>query len=282
MVSLSLTSSIPETGPYVFRNNQNWELEVESLVRYARDYFQAKRFVILYIQNREGREKARLFQNSVNASGGEIEAVVGFQREQKSFVKPFDAFSGKLRTMTPDEAADLEELGEKEDPILNFDAVFVAIGSNGMKDLQVIFPYASVYQMQKTLFLGDSGWNHPALPFVPRYQAFRKLVFTDGYSRLQNRQEREYFFKLHEKEMFRHMNYTRPSSYSAYAYDTLSMIKSLLVKEANHSHRDLKEALMNIKGFPGVTGNLSFNEKGEIQRDMQLLTLRRGNIAAIE
>ena len=282
MISLSLTSSIPETGPFVFRNNQNWELEVDSLVRYAKEYYQARRFVILYIQNREGHEKARLFQKSVLAYGGKIEAIVGFQREQKSFVQQFDAFSGKLRSMTPDEAADLEELGEKEDPVLNFDAVFVAIGSGGMKDLQVIFPYASVYQMQKTLFLGDSGWNHPALPFVPRYQAFRKLVFTDGYTRLQSGVEREYFFKLHEKEMFRHQNYTRPSSYSAYAFDTLSMIKSLLKEEANHSHGDLKQALLNIRGFPGVTGTLSFDEKGEIQRNMQLLTLQRGNIASIE
>ena len=66
MSSLTLTSSIPEIGPFVFRNNQNWKLEVESLVRYARDYYQAKRFVILYNQNREGLEKARLYQKYVS------------------------------------------------------------------------------------------------------------------------------------------------------------------------------------------------------------------------
>ena len=282
MISLTLTSSIPEIGPFVFRNNQNWKLEVESLVRYARDYYQAKRFVILYNQNREGREKARLFQKSVLDSGGEVVWTEGFQRKQQSFVQPFDAFTGKLRKMSADEASDLEELGEKEDPVLNFDAVFVAIGSDGMKDLQVIFPYASVYQMQKTVFLGDSGWNNPALPFVPRYQAFRKLVFTDGYTRLRKGSEREYFDKLHEKELFRQQNYSRPSSYAAYAYDTISMLKSLLTEEANHSHGDLKEAMLKVSEFPGVTGMLSFNEEGEIQRDMQLLTLRGGDIAAIE
>ena len=180
--------------------------------------------MILYNQNREGRENARLFQKSVSDSGGEVVWTEGFQRKQQSFVQPFDAFTGKLRKMSADEASDLEELGEKEDPVLNFDAVFVAIGSDGMKDLQVIFPYASVYQMQKTVFLGDSGWNNPALPFVPRYQAFRKLVFTDGYTRLRKGSEREYFYKLHEKELFRQQNYSRPSSYAAYAYDTISML----------------------------------------------------------
>jgi outer membrane PBP1 activator LpoA protein len=30
--------------------------------------------------------------------------------------------------------------------------------------------------------------------------------------------------------------------------------------------------------FQGVTGNLRFDKKGEVQREMQLLTLRRGRI----
>jgi len=30
--------------------------------------------------------------------------------------------------------------------------------------------------------------------------------------------------------------------------------------------------------FPGVTGNLRFDEKGKVEREMQLLTLRRGKI----
>ena len=40
--------------------------------------------------------------------------------------------------------------------------------------------------------------------------------------------------------------------------------------------------MLKVSEFPGVTGMLSFNEEGEIQRDMQLLTLRGGDIAAIE
>ena len=60
------------------------------------------------------------------------------------------------------------------------------------------------------------------------------------------------------------------------------MMKSLLTEEANHSQGDLKEAMLKVSELPGVTGMLSFNEEGEIQRDMQLLTLRGGDIAAIE
>ena len=166
MISLSITSSIHENKEFVFRNNQNWKLEVQSLVRYAHDYFQAKRFAILFSRTREGRQKAHLFQQVVGEFGGKVVALKGFIPLQKSFIHEFDTFTGKLRKMSHEEVQVIEELEEKEDPISNFDAVFVAIGVEGMKDLQVIFPYAAVYQMEKTLFLGDSGWNHPALPFI--------------------------------------------------------------------------------------------------------------------
>ena len=282
MISLSLTSSIPKNKEFVFRNNQNWKLEVQSLVRYAHDYFQAKRFAILFSRTREGRQKAHLFQQVVGEFGGKVVALKGFIPLQKSFIHEFDTFTGKLRKMSPKEVQVIEELEEKEDPISNFDAVFVAIGVEGMKDLQVIFPYAAVYQMEKTLFLGDSGWNHPALPFMPRYQAFRRLVFTDGYVRQTTNRPRKHFFEMHERQMHRHRNYSKPSSYAAYAYDTLTLLKYLLSSEIHHSHRDLQQALLKVRDFPGVTGKLSFNNQGEIQRSMQLFTLRKGRITLID
>jgi outer membrane PBP1 activator LpoA protein len=52
----------------------------------------------------------------------------------------------------------------------------------------------------------------------------------------------------------------------------------LLEDEQNHSHSDLRVALLNMQMFPGVTGNLLFDEKGQVEREMQLLTLRRGKI----
>jgi len=52
----------------------------------------------------------------------------------------------------------------------------------------------------------------------------------------------------------------------------------LLEDERNQSHRDLRDALLNMQMFPGVTGNLRFDEMGKVERELQLLTLRRGKI----
>ncbi len=281
MISLSLTASIPEIGNYIFRNNQNWKLEVEFLVRYAMEYFQARRFVILHAMTREGSEKTRLFQQAVEKLGGIVVASEGFSANQQSFIHEFDAFTGKLRLLTREEAETLSALEEKEEPVRNFDAVFIAVGAEGMKDLRVIFPYASVYQMKKMVFLGDSGWNHPALPFAPRYRAIRRLVFTDDIVRDGLNPLSEQLFSQHERLMYRHQNYTGPSSYTAYAYETLLMLIALLREENHHSHRDLRIALDEMEDFPGVSGRLSFNEKGEIQRDMRLLTLKKGRMVLL-
>jgi ABC-type branched-subunit amino acid transport system substrate-binding protein len=69
-----------------------------------------------------------------------------------------------------------------------------------------------------------------------------------------------------------------PTPYTAYAYDTLMILMKLLKEERNQSHRELRNALANMDVFQGVTGNLRFDKKGEVQREMQLLTLRRGRI----
>ena len=61
-------------------------------------------------------------------------------------------------------------------------------------------------------------------------------------------------------------------------FSNLKHIFFLLEDEKNQSHRDLRDALLNMQMFPGVTGNLRFDENGKVERKMQLLTLRRGKI----
>jgi ABC-type branched-subunit amino acid transport system substrate-binding protein len=73
-----------------------------------------------------------------------------------------------------------------------------------------------------------------------------------------------------------------PTPYTAYAYDTLMILMKLLKEERNQSHWELRNALANMQIFPGVTGNLRFDEKGEVQRELQLLTLRRGKIQLLK
>jgi ABC-type branched-subunit amino acid transport system substrate-binding protein len=136
--------------------------------------------------------------------------------------------------------------------------------------------------MEKATFLGDSGWNDAALPFAPGLRGVKKPVFVDSFFPQAETPAMQQLLRLHERILYRHQNYLGPTHYTAYAYDTLMILMKLLKEERNQSHRDLRNALANMEIFPGVTGNLRFDEKGEVQRVMQLLTLRRGKIQLLK
>ncbi len=279
LISLSLTESIPELGEFIFRNNQSWKQEIQELLEYATSELQACRFLILYAKTREGRQKMRLFWDAAVLKGCKVVAVEGFKDEgQKSLVNEFDTFTGKIRRLGTEDKIILKELKEKEVPIHNFDAVFVAVGSGGVKNLSLIFPYSEVYKMRKTTFLGDSGWNDSALPYAPGLRGVKNPVFVDSFFLQSKTPAIQQLLRLHERILYRHQNYIGPTAYTAFAYDTLIILMRLLEDERNQSHRDLRDALINMQMFPGVTGNLRFDEKGKVEREMQLLTLRRGKI----
>jgi len=279
LISLSLTENIPELGEFIFRNNQSWKQEIQELLEYATSELQACRFLILYAKTREGRQKMRLFWDAAVLKGCKVVAVEGFKDEgQKSLVNEFDTFTGKIRRLGTEDKIILKELKEKEVPIHNFDAVFVAVGSGGVKNLSLIFPYSEVYKMRKTTFLGDSGWNDSALPYAPGLRGVKNPVFVDSFFLQSKTPAMQQLLRLHERILYRHQNYIGPTAYTAFAYDTLIILMQLLEDERNQSHRDLRDALLNMQMFPGVTGNLRFDEKGKVEREMQLLTLRRGKI----
>ena len=279
LISLSLTENIPELGEFIFRNNQSWKQEIQELLEYATSELQACRFLILYAKTREGRQKMRLFWDAAVLKGCKVVAVEGFKDEgQKSLVNEFDTFTGKIRRLGTEDKIILKELKEKEVPIHNFDAVFVAVGSGGVKNLSLIFPYSEVYKMRKTTFLGDSGWNDSALPYAPGLRGVKNPVFVDSFFQQSKTPAMQQLLRLHERILYRHQNYIGPTAYTAFAYDTLIILMRLLEDERNQSHRDLRDALINMQMFPGVTGNLRFDEKGKVEREMQLLTLRRGKI----
>ena len=282
LISLSLTDSIPQLGSYIFRNNQSWKKEIIELLDYAVSELRACRFIILYAKTREGRQKMRYFWNETLEKDCEVVAVEGFKDEgQKSLVDEFNTFTGKNLRISMEDQLFLKELKEKEDPIHNFDAVFVAVGSGGVKNLRLIFPYSSVYKMENSIFLGDSGWNDSSLPFAPGLRGVRKTVFVDSFYLSSERPAMKLLRTLHERILYKHQNYIGPKAYTAYAYDTLMILMKLLKDKKNHSHRQLQNALLNMKPYAGVTGNLYFDKNGEVQREMQLLTLRRHKIKPI-
>ena len=280
MISLSVTTSIADLGDYVFRNNISWEQEVEALLDYATEYLQARRFVVLYPDSREGREKLRVFWEQARAIGAQIQNIQRYENSQKSFVDEFESFTGIRRYRTDEEDALIEEQKDRGIPEQNFDAIFLIAGDQ-TQDLEIIFPYLEVYGLEDSLILGDSGWNNPLLLFAPKRETIRQAVFTDSFFPHSEAQEVQHFVAEHERFFYRYQGYVGPTAYTAYAYDTAKLLLQLLTQPANQDPDALREALLKQPPTQGVTGRFEFQPNGEVWHQMNFWTMGRDRFVPI-
>ncbi len=280
LISLSITSTIPDIGSYVFRNNQSWEQEMRALARYAFDYQGARQFAVIYPQTREAKNKVAYFWDEVERLGGEIRGISDFATGHQNFSQQFDSLTGINRYLSNAERRFMEKLEEEQTPIRDFDAVFAPIGTRGLRDLKVLLPYSVVYQMDTIKFLGDSGWNNYSVVSALG-KAVSSPIFVDGFFQQTPQSHVQKFVRLHERYFARHVNYTGPSSYAAYAYDTLHILRTLLSDSQNKSHLQLQQALLNMSPYLGVTGVTTFLENGEAHREMKILTVEAGKIISL-
>jgi ABC-type branched-subunit amino acid transport system substrate-binding protein len=65
-----------------------------------------------------------------------------------------------------------------------------------------------------------------------------------------------------------------PGFLEAQAFDAASIIFQLTNHPDVRSRRTMKEALMEVKDFPGMTGLTSFDETGDVDKQIYLLKIK--------
>ena len=73
-----------------------------------------------------------------------------------------------------------------------------------------------------------------------------------------------------------------PGIIEALAYDTAMMVFQTMRETATDSRRALKEALLGIDDFEGVTGRTGFAANGEAQKDLQMIRIERGRFVQVQ
>lgn len=281
MISFSLTTSVPDLGSFVFRNNLSWEQEIVAVLDYATQYLAARRFVVLYPDSREGREKVRVFWEMAREKGLQVQNIQSYVADQNSYVDEFESFTGIRQYRTDEEDALIAELKERAEPRRDFDAVFLIAGDQ-TQDLEIIIPYLEVYGLDNTLVLGDSGWNDARLLFAPKRETLRRAVFTGGFFPRSEDPDVQEFRNLHLRYLHRYDTYVGPTAYAAYAYDTTRLLMQLLLDPAHHDPVALRDALLNHPPTKGVTGRFFFQPNGEVRHQMTFWTIKKDRFAPVE
>jgi branched-chain amino acid transport system substrate-binding protein len=69
-----------------------------------------------------------------------------------------------------------------------------------------------------------------------------------------------------------------PGFIEAVAYDSAMMVFQTMRQTATDNRRDLKQALLQISDFEGVSGRTGFAQNGEAEKTLYMLRIDRGGL----
>lgn len=314
IVVFTQREGIPDLGTYVFRNFITPQMQVRSLVSFAVEELGARRFAILYPDENYGRRYMNLFWDQVVNFGGVVNGVEMYDPEGTDFAKPIKKITGIFYDVPEDlrlssipgiqpsplpfmedanrygrnviadpverisglplDRKAIDDLGrhhsDREDqwhPIVEFDAVFIP---DAPKKAGLIIPQLAYYDIRDVYLLGTNLWNSDTLLEMSG-DYMKGTLIADGFF-AESQSETVKPFVAAFQDTFGRV----PGFIEAVAYDSAMMVFQTMRQTATDSRRELKQALLRIDAFEGVSGLTGFAQNGEAEKTLYMLRINRG------
>jgi ABC-type branched-subunit amino acid transport system substrate-binding protein len=306
LLSLSKVEGITEGRPYVFRLMLTARAQAQALAELAVSRRGLKQAIVLYPEIPYGTELKVAFGAEVEARGGAVVRTVGYEGDRVNFAPMVKELVGRSqvekradwreiqKAITKEiqdpyrRAKALEKARKELSPIVEFDLIFVPDFARTVtllapalaaEDVVIACDPAEVARIQKVsawvvrpvLLLGGNGWDDPAIvEKAGRY--VECAVFVDGFFPGSERPDTRRFV-----EAFQRLHARPPSILEASAHDAAAMVAAAVAGGAS-GRKALRDAIAAQKPFPGATGEVVFDAKGEPVRDLFFLTVDKGVI----
>jgi len=300
MLALTAREEVSASRPHVFRVRTMPSEEVEALVDHAVHRLDARRFAILYPRDAYGRGLRRLFWEEVEEQGGRIVAIASYEPEATDFAEPIRRLLGyqllsadekaaiarrqqleeRARRLPAQEAAALREQakqmtgpdGEPLPPVVDFDALFIP---ESHERVVLIAPQLAFHEAVGARLLGPNGWNDPDLVKIGRDHVegarFTAMFYPDsslpGVKDFTERYDRAFA--------------SSPDAFAAQAFDATNLVLMQLSR-GRDSREKVREGVLSVTGYPGVTGVLTMRADGNARKRPFLLAVERGHIQQVE
>jgi ABC-type branched-subunit amino acid transport system substrate-binding protein len=261
-------SDFPALSPYTFRNSLTDVMQGRFLAEYAVHGLHLQRFAILYPNEPDGISLKDAFSQQVTRLQGEVVAVAAYTPEATDFSQLLKGLGGIDNETLHDLRAGQESTNPTAAPLLPYDAIFLP----GYYDkVGLIASSLALYNITEVQLLGSDGWNAPALIELGR-SAVEGAIFVDGFfADSPAPLVREFVAR------FRARYHRVPDLLSAQAYDTLLMLTQVL-KGGAKTRSQLRDGLLQVQEFPGVSGTTSMLPDGDADKIPFLLTVQGGHI----
>ncbi len=277
-------------GDYVFRNFITPKLQIETLVPYVIQQLDCVRFAILYPKETYGTTYMNLFWDEVVAHGGKVVGVESYDPVQTDFADAIKKLVGLFYDIPEDlkpeplpppvvegdsDPAETPAPEEDEEPkaIVDFDAIFVP---DAPKKAGLVIPQLAYYDVENVLLMGTNLWNSERLIQMAGQYA-QGAVLADGFF-AESGSETVRNFTRKFQEVFG----MQPGFIEAITYDTAMMIFQTVRRPEIGTRSMLKDELLKMNDFPGVTGLTSFDETGDCRKRLYLLKLKGNRFVEVD
>ncbi len=303
IITLTQKDNIPEIGDKVFRNFITPKMQVQTLTSFAVESLGLFRFAILYPDETYGNTFMNLFWDQLLEAGGEVVAAESYKPDQTDFSDSIKKLVGLYyeipEDLKPEEEEDLtadqESEGngipeaaadetrkrgargevEEEEPqaIVDFDAIFIpdSPGKAGQ-----IVPQLAYYDIKDVYILGTNLWHSDSLIKIAN-QYVQGAVMPDGFFADSPSPRVQKFVKEFEETYEE-----TPDFIEAIVYDSAMILFNVVSREQIRYRSEIRDELLNLDNFPGVTGLTRFDENGDAQKKLYLLRVKGKKFVELE
>lgn len=271
IITLGQKENIATLGDYVFRNFITPEMQVQAIVSYAIQVLEINRFAILYPDDKYGTTFMGLFQDEVEAYGGEVIRAEPYHHDQTDFAEPIKKLA-ETQTKLPEQPEEETENSDSE-PALDFEAVFIP---DGPTTSGLLVPQLAFYDVVGVHLFGTNLWHSDRLIEMAK-QFIQGAIMVDGFFAGSNSQKVKDFV-----EMFEETFDEKPGFIEAVAYDTAMILFDLVSRNDIQSRSEIKNEIMNLQDFQGVTGTTSFDNTGNAHKKLYLLQIQGDKFIELE
>ena len=166
-----------------------------------------------------------------------------------------------------DTSEDKEENKEEQEPeaIVDFDAVFIP---DAPERAGLIIPQLAFYDVKDVYLLGTNLWHCDGLIKMARRYVQNAIMPDVFFAESSSKQVNDFVavFKQTFKE--------KPEFIEAVAYDSAMILFTIVSRPDIRYRSSIKNALMNLNNFQGVTGLTSFDNNGETKKKLYLLRIK--------
>ncbi len=290
IITLTQKDRITETGDYVFRNFFTPGMQVHSLVSHVINDLGLDRFAILYPDEKYGQTYMNLFWDEVIAQEGVVVGVEAYDPKQTDFADPIKKLVGLyhkvpeylkppvdliaemlvIDSTVEDEAENNPGSARNKNivtpkAIVDFDAVFIP---DSPKAAGLVIPQLAFYDISDVYLLGTNLWHSKDL-IKMAHQSVQAAIVPDGFF-AQSDVKRVKAFTTGFQEIY----HQSPDFIEAVSYDTAMILFQLTNLSEIRTRDELKDTLLSLKDYEGVTGLTSFKENGDVEKELYLLRIR--------